>query len=119
MTNREFYLAVSTADVADEIKTHALDALAAMDARNAARKEKPTKAQIEARERAEAVLAYLVENDGVFTRDVIAEALGITVGQVTAAVKMAKDGKVATAHEITISKVKRDKSTVNGYSIED
>lgn len=119
MTNREFYTAIANEVAIDEaLRNHAVEALASLDARNAARREKPTKAQLESLARAEAVLAYLVEHKGeAFNREQIAEALEITSAQVTAGVKAIKDGKVATVYSVTEGEIKVDKSKRKTYSI--
>ena len=47
MTNREFFNAVINANVNDELTAHATAELEKLDARNAKRSSKPTKAQLE------------------------------------------------------------------------
>lgn len=119
MTNREFYTAIMNDLSIDEaLRDHAAEACATLDARNAARREKPSKAQLEALSRAEAVLAYLTEHKGeAFTRDQIAEALEISGAQVTAAVKAVKDGKVATDYSVVEGEIKVEKSKRKTYAI--
>lgn len=120
MTNREFYTNISNGIVGEAEIEHAASALASLDARNAARREKPTKAQLEALGRAENVAGYFMsDKDKVSTRDEIAEALGISPSQVTAAVKAINDGKVNTLCRVGISKAKFDKSTKTVYSYTD
>lgn len=120
MTNREFYTNLMNGTFTEAEKAHAAEALAALDARNAARREKPTKAQREALSRAENVAAYFMsDKDKVSTRDEIAEALGISPSQVTAAVKAINEGKVSTLYRVSISKAKIDKSTKTVYSYTD
>lgn len=46
MTNREFLNAIINSTVADELKTHAENEIAKLDARNAKRSSKPSKTQI-------------------------------------------------------------------------
>lgn len=120
MTNREFLTIVAASDLADEVKTHAAESLAALDARNAARREKPSKSQLEALARYEEVAAYFMQNkDKVATRDEIGEVLGMTGSQVTAAVKAINEGKVNTLCRVKTAKAKIGKSTKTVYGYTD
>ena len=47
MTYRDFYTAVINGEVTDEMKVFATEAIAKLDARNASRKDKPSKRAIE------------------------------------------------------------------------
>lgn len=87
MTTREFYTAVlSVENLPEELATKAQELISALDAKNTKRRTTPTKEQKEAAARAQAVLDFFYDHqDTPFTRDKIAEALGITPGQVTAA----------------------------------
>ena len=104
MTTREFYQAVVDSDVGEELITKAQELIAALDAKNAKRKTTPTKDQKEAAARREIVLGFFADHPTeVFTRDAVADALGITPSQVTAACK-------ALGESLTKSEAKFDKS---------
>jgi len=104
MTTREFLVAVSTSSVNDELITKAQELISALDAKNAKRKSTPTKAQKEASARSGMILGFFQSHPTeVFTRDQIAEELGYTPGQVTAACK-------ALGDDIIKSEAKFDKS---------
>ena len=57
MTNREFFNAIISANVSDELTAHATAELAKLDARNAKRSSKPSKTQLEN----EPIKAHLLE----------------------------------------------------------
>lgn len=57
MTNREFFNAIISANVNDELTQHATTELAKLDARNKARSSKPSKTQLEN----EPIKAHLLE----------------------------------------------------------
>ena len=108
MTTREFYVAVADSDVGEELITKAQELIAALDAKNAKRKSTPTKEQKEAAARAQAVLDFFYDHQGTpFTRDKIAEALGITPGQVTAACKGLVAENMVIKSEAKIDKSKK------------
>ncbi len=97
MTTREFYQAVIDGNVSDEITVKAQELITALDAKNAKRKTTPSKSQREAASRRDAVLDFFKEHaDEVFTRDAVAEALGITPAQVSAACKVLGDSLTKT-----------------------
>jgi hypothetical protein len=104
MTTREFYQAVADSDVGDELIAKAQELIAALDAKNAKRKTTPTKDQKEAAARREIVLGFFADHPTeLFTRDAVADALGISPAQVTAACK-------ALADSLTKSEAKFEKS---------
>ena len=108
MTTREFYVAVADSDVGEELITKAQELIAALDAKIAKRKSTPTKEQKEAAARAQAVLDFFYDHqDTPFTRDKIAEALGITPGQVTAACKGLVAENMVIKSEAKIDKSKK------------
>jgi hypothetical protein len=80
--------------------------IAGLDARNAKRKYADTKEKREVRARVEAVRGFLDDHKGEwFTRDQIAEALGISAAQAVAACKAL--GEYVTKGEAKIDKAKR------------
>ena len=113
MTNREFFVAVASANLSDEMTTKAQELIASLDARNDKRKSADSKEKRETAERREKVLAFLTENDTqVFTRGEIAEAVGLTEGQVSSAcTALFKEGLVNKAE------TKVDKSKRMAYSL--
>ena len=110
MTTREFYQAVVDGNITDDVLSKAQELIVALDAKNAKRKTTPSKEQIAAAERREAVRAFLMEQDEPVTRDVIAEALSISPGQAGAACK-------ALGEIVTKTEVKVDKARKVAYSI--
>ena len=88
MTSREYFNAVLNAHISDELDTASTEFIKRLDAKNAKRQSTDSKAKREVRERAAAVLAFLRRNVGTqFTRDSIADAVGMTAGQASAACK--------------------------------
>ena len=104
MTTREFYQAVVDGNITDDVLSKAQELIVALDAKNTKRKTTPTKEQKEAAVRREQVLSFFASNPNeVFTRDAVADALGITPSQVTAACK-------SLGESLTKSEAKIDKS---------
>lgn len=112
MTNREFFSAVASANISEELTAKANELITALDARNDKRKSADSKEKQETANRRNAVLGFLIGNEGVFTRDVIAEATGLTEGQVTSACTA-----LVKAELIEKSEVKIDKAKKTAYSI--
>ena len=113
MTNREFFAAVASANISEEMTIKAQELIASLDARNDKRKSADSKEKRETAERREKVLAFLKENaTSTFFREEIAVATGLTDGQVTSAcTALAKEGLV----EKNLGKVAKHKKTV--YSL--
>ena len=112
MTNREFFVAVQNAAISDELTEKATELIAALDSRNDKRKSADSKEKQETAARRAAVLHFLSENEGSFTRDQIAEAVEMTVGQVSSAcAALIKEGKVQK------SEAKIDKARKTVYSL--
>ena len=112
MTSREYFVNVLNAHISEEMDATSTLMIERLDAKNAKRKSTESKDKRESRERRETVLAFLRENFGhIFTRDEVAEHLGISVGQVSAACKvLVADGLVSK------SEVKSGKSRKVVYS---
>ena len=112
MTNREFFVAVSSSDVADELKQFALDSIAKLDAKNAKRSSADSKEKQESAARRLRVLSCVQSAEAPMTRDAIAEATGLTPGQVTSACSaFVKDGTFVK------SEVKDGKAKHMAYAI--
>lgn len=129
VTSREFFQAVLDASeflnasnaeatfgsnhmTAEDLRVFAESAISKLDVRNEARKAKPSKDSLESAARRQAVREFFeaAGNCQFFDRDAVAEALGITPGQATAAmtalvkaevlVKVEGKGKVKTAYRL-------------------
>lgn len=108
MTIREFYQAIIEANINDELTSKAAELTAALDARNEKRKGAETKEKREVAARHDVVAKFLTENKGnEFTRDAIAEACGITVGQAQSAALALVRGGFAKKSEVKVDKTKR------------
>lgn len=93
MTIREFYNAVVGADVAEDIKQFASDKLAEMDAKNAKRRNTPSKTQIANEETKQEIFALL--EGGAKVASEIAESLSLTTQKVSALCRaMVADGRL-------------------------
>lgn len=112
MTNREFFVAVLSANVSDELNTKAQELIDSLDKRNDKRKSAESKEKKETAERRQKVLDFLKNNEGVFTREDIAEGCELTASQVTSACSA-----LCKAELITKSEIKVDKARKVAYSI--
>jgi CRP-like cAMP-binding protein len=113
MTTREYFTAVLNAHVSEELDIVSAEFIARLDAKNAKRKTTETKEKREASSRRGLVLGFLCDHQGEqFTRDTIAEALGITPAQVSAACKV-------LAADDTITKGKDARRVVYSYPVEE
>lgn len=75
MTNREFFTAILSANVADEFKAFAKEALEKMDERNATRAAKPSKAAI-ANSKLAPLMAAAMEQGKQYTASELAVLMG-------------------------------------------
>ncbi len=110
MTSREYFQTVLDAHLSDKMDNMSMKLLARLDAKNAKRKTTPSKEQIAAAERREAVRAFLMEQTEPVTRDTIAGVLNIKPGEASAAAN-------ALGNSVTKSKIKVDGVTKVAYSI--
>ena len=97
MTNREFLNAIANGTINEDVIAHAKMAIEKLDAANEARKNKPTKAQLEKQaknaELAEKIVATLTTEP--VTESVVAEAVGVSGPKARAVLKMlVEDGRV-------------------------
>ena len=106
MTNREFFNAVISNEITEEVIAHATESLAKLDIRNAKRAERPSKTQI-ANEPIVKAIADLLTAEPTRASE-IAEALGISTQKASALVK-----KVEGVQSVDV-KVK-GKGTQKGY----
>lgn len=109
MTNREFFVAVSSSDVADELKQFALDSIAKLDAKNAKRSSADSKEKRETEARRVVVLNAIRTLGVPADRSMIAEATGLTPGQVTSACTFYEKSGVLKKN---IAKVGKNRITV-------
>lgn len=115
MTNREFLNGVVNANVNDELTAFAKAELAKLDARNAARKAKPTKTQV-ANEGLKARLMEVAEVGVTYTAAALAEKLGdgVTTQKVTALAKQLVEAGLMTVMDFKVGGKGR---TVKGYTV--
>lgn len=112
MTSREYFNAVLNAHISDELDAISIEFINRLDSRNKKRKSADSKDKVACRERKELVRDFLRGNKGhAFVRDQIAEAVGVTPSQVTAACK-----SLMTEGVLTKSEVKVDKSRKIAYT---
>lgn len=103
MTNREFYNAILSAEINDELKAFAEEAIAKMNARNEKRSSKPSKTALANVPVKEAIANFLEGKENVTAADV---AVGVEVSVQKASSllrQMVTDG-VATVSEIKVPK---------------
>lgn len=108
MTTREYFQTVLDAHLSDEMDAASKTLIEKLDARNEKRKSTESKEKQAVRARYEVVAKFLTENKGnEFTRDAIAEACGITVGQAQSAALALVRAEVAKKSEVKVDKTKR------------
>lgn len=96
MTNREFYTAIAKNEaLSEDIRNHATEAITALDKRNANRKDKPTKTQVENEGLMNTLVATLVDNGkGMFASD-LATTMGVSTQKITGLCRnLAKENRV-------------------------
>lgn len=108
MTNREFFTAIVNGTLTEEVIAHAQSSIEKLDARNAARKDKPSKKSLENEPIKEAIKALLTEEP--MTASDVAEKVEISVQKASAILRQI-DG-------LTVTEVKvKGKGKVKGYSL--
>lgn len=106
ITARQYFQNVLDAHISDEMDALSVKYIAGLDARNAKRKSADSKEKREVRARVEAVKGFFDSHKGEwFTRDQIAEVVGISGAQVSAACKAL--GEYITKGEAKVDKTKR------------
>jgi predicted transcriptional regulator len=111
MTQREFFTAVIADTENDELKSYATEAIAKLDARNAARKDKPSKKSVE-NEPIKVSIREFLETEGHFSSE-IAKGLGLSVSKVSALCRQLVDAGLLKSED---KKVK-GKGTQKFYSL--
>lgn len=90
MTYREFLVSVvNGTGISEDTMQKARELLAALDEKNAKAKARPRKADPAVTARKEAIGEFLATHGGEYTADEIAEILGLTAPQVSAAMRTA------------------------------
>lgn len=109
MTNREFYNAVIALESAPaDVKAHAENEIAKLDARNAKRASTPSKTQVANEPLVQAVREYLEKATEPMCSAEIAEALEMTSNKVAALLKNI---------EVEVSEKKFNKRKVKAYAL--
>ena len=103
MTNREFYTAIMNGTMTDEVKNHAAEAIAKLDARNQKRSSKPTKAQRENEPVKTAIIDYLTVHGSAVAADIAAE-VDITTQKASALCRQLVEEDKLTVEEVKIPK---------------
>lgn len=108
MTNREFFNAIVNGTLNEEVIAHAQTAIEKLDARNAARKDKPSKKSLENEPIKEAIKALLTEEP--MTASEIAEKVEISTQKASALLRQIEG--------LNVTEVKvKGKGKVKGYSL--
>lgn len=109
MTNREFFNAVMAIEnVSADVKAHAENEIAKLDARNAKRASTPSKTQVANEPLVKAVREYLAGATEPMCSAEIAEALEMTSNKVAALLKNI---------EVEVSEKKFNKRKVKAYAL--
>lgn len=107
MTNREMFTAIVNGELTDEVVAKAAEEIAKLDARNAARKEKPSKKSLE-NEPIKAKIAEVLTDEPRTASDIASE-LGLSVQKTSALLRQM---------EVKVVDVKvKGKGTQKAYSL--
>ena len=112
MTNREFFTAVSSGIINDEVIAHATSAIKKMDTVNANRKSTPSKTSIANGPIKTAIVALLQEN-GAMVASAIGIGLNISTSKASALCRQLVDDNVLTVEDVKV----KGKGSVKQYSI--
>lgn len=113
MTEREFLTKVLEIEgIANDLKTHAEEGIAKLDARNDKRKNTQTKAQKENEGVMTAIVEYLTDH-GSDVASSIGTALGISTQKASALCKLLVDSGKLTVADVKV----KGKGTVKQYSV--
>lgn len=108
MTNREFYNAIINSEVSADLKAHAENEIAKLDARNAKRASTPSKTAVANAPLIEAVREYLASATEPMCSAEIAAALEMTSNKVAALLKNI---------EVEVSEKHYNKRKVKAYAL--
>jgi DNA-binding Lrp family transcriptional regulator len=113
MTEREFLTAVLAVEgIAEDVRTHATEGIAKLDAKNSKRKNTQTKTQKENEPIKASIVALLTEN-GAMVASEIATAIGISTQKASALCKQLVGEGILTEGEVKV----KNKGTVKQYSV--
>lgn len=110
MTNREFLNAIINSTVADELKAHAENEIAKLDARNAKRSSKPSKAQIANEPLIAQLKEILAEADEPMCSAELAVCMEVTSNKVASLIK--------NIEGVIVGEKKYNKRKVKSYALE-
>lgn len=119
MTNRDFYTFVANGEMRDEVKAFARAQIEKLDARNTARKSKPSKTAEANAPIKEALFNYLSENSGKFTESDLGTVLEVSHNKAgSLARQLVTEGKIQVT-EVKIPKVGKRKAYFIGTENEE
>lgn len=105
MTTREFYNAIISANINEELTDYAKDAIVKLDARNAKRAATPSKTAVANAPVKEAIVAFLGEQDGARITAEVATGVGISTQKASSLLtQLVEEGKIAKS-EVKLPKV--------------
>lgn len=105
---REFFGAVINAELSDEMTAYATHEIEKLDARNAKRREKPSKIQIANEPIKRQIFEVLVQSNGMFANEFPAKIEGVTTQKASSLL-----GQLVTA-----GKVERTDAKVKGKGVQ-
>ena len=111
MTQREFFTAVITSEVSEELKVYATEAIEKLDARNAKRASKPSKKAIENEPIKASIREFLT--DGSHLASEIAKGLDLSVSKVSALCRQMVGDGILTVEDVKV----KGKGTQKSYSL--
>lgn len=109
MTKREFYEAIISGQMNEELQAFATELRDKLDHANALRKDKPSKKSVENEPIKANIVNVLTEANGVMTASEVASALEISTSKASALLRQI-DG-------LTVTEVKGKSGKVKGYRI--
>ena len=112
MTNREFYTAIVNGTINEEVISHASEAIAKLDERNAKRASKPSKKSIENEPIKESIANLLVDGNARLASE-IASSLELSVSKVSALCRQMVTDGVLHVEDVKV----KGKGTQKSYSI--
>ena len=111
MTQREFFTAVITSEVSDELKLYATEAIAKLDARNAKRASKPSKKALENEPIKASIREFL--GDGSHLASEIASGCEISTSKASALCRQLVESGSLTVCDVKV----KGKGTQKSYSL--
>ena len=111
MTQREFFNAVITSEVSEELKAYATEAIEKLDARNAKRASKPSNKAIENEPIKASIREFLT--DGSHLASEIAKGCEISVSKASALCRQMVGDGVLTVEDVKV----KGKGTQKSYSL--